>query len=96
MCGRFLNKLPTAEIARTFGTRNDLPNYPERFNVAPTDPVLTVRFNPETKERSLARRACRVKAILTGRRPAARLASRVGGRKEPRWHGRRSGQRESR
>jgi putative SOS response-associated peptidase YedK len=53
MCGRFLNKLPAAEIARIFGTRNPLPNYPARFNIAPTDPVLTVRFNQETKERSL-------------------------------------------
>jgi putative SOS response-associated peptidase YedK len=53
MCGRFLNKLPIAEIARIFGTRNPLANYPARFNIAPTDPVLTVRFNPETKERSL-------------------------------------------
>jgi putative SOS response-associated peptidase YedK len=53
MCGRFLNKLPAAEIARIFSTRNPLPNYPARFNIAPTDPVLTVRFNPETKERSL-------------------------------------------
>ena len=53
VCGRYLNKLPVAEIARIFGTRNTLPNYPQRFNIAPTDPVLTVRFNPETKERSL-------------------------------------------
>jgi hypothetical protein len=30
-----------------------MPNYPERFNIAPTDPVLTVRFIPETKERTL-------------------------------------------
>jgi hypothetical protein len=30
-----------------------MPNYPERFDLPPTDPVLTVRFNPETKERSL-------------------------------------------
>ena len=53
MCGRYLNKLPPAEIARLFGTRNKLPNYPERYNIAPTDPVLAVRFNPETRERSL-------------------------------------------
>jgi putative SOS response-associated peptidase YedK len=53
MCGRYLNKLPVAEIARIFGTSNPLPSYPERFNIAPTDPVLTVRFNLETKERSL-------------------------------------------
>jgi putative SOS response-associated peptidase YedK len=53
MCGRFLNKLPAAEIARIFGTRNPLANYPARFNIAPTDPVLTVRFNPKAKERTL-------------------------------------------
>jgi putative SOS response-associated peptidase YedK len=53
MCGRFLNKLPAAEIARIFGTRNPLPNYPARYNIAPTDPVLTVRFIPRTKERTL-------------------------------------------
>ena len=53
MCGRYLNKLPVAEIARIFGTRNTLPNYPERFNIAPTDPVLAVRFNAKTRERTL-------------------------------------------
>jgi putative SOS response-associated peptidase YedK len=53
MCGRFLNKLPAAEIARIFVTRNPLPNYPARFNIAPTDPVLAVRFNHKTKERTL-------------------------------------------
>jgi putative SOS response-associated peptidase YedK len=70
MCGRFLNKLPVAEIARIFGTRNALPNYPVRFNIAPTDPVLTVRFNPETKERSadvlLNSRSSRTTTPLTG------------------------------
>jgi putative SOS response-associated peptidase YedK len=53
MCGRFLNKLPTAEIARIFGTKNALPNYPARFNIAPTDPALVVRVNQKTIERSL-------------------------------------------
>ena len=53
MCGRFLNKLPAAEIARIFGTKNALSNYPARFNIAPTDPVLVVRFNQKTNERSL-------------------------------------------
>jgi putative SOS response-associated peptidase YedK len=53
MCGRFLNKLPVAEIARIFGTTNAFPNYPERYNIAPTDAVLTVRFNDKTKARSL-------------------------------------------
>jgi hypothetical protein len=49
MCGRFLNKLPAAEMARIFRTRNAVPNDPERYN-APTDPVLAVRFNPKTGE----------------------------------------------
>lgn len=53
MCGRFLNKLPAAEIARIFGTSNPLPNYPAHYNLAPTQPVLTVRFNAETRQRAL-------------------------------------------
>jgi putative SOS response-associated peptidase YedK len=53
MCGRFLNKLPPAEVARLFAARNVAPNYPARFNIAPTDPVLAVRFNAKTGERSL-------------------------------------------
>jgi putative SOS response-associated peptidase YedK len=53
MCGRFLNKLPPAEIARLFRTKNVAPNYPARFNIAPTDPVLAVRWNAKTGERSL-------------------------------------------
>jgi hypothetical protein len=38
MCRRFLSKLPAAEVARLFGTRNPLPNYPARYNIAPTRP----------------------------------------------------------
>jgi putative SOS response-associated peptidase YedK len=49
MCGRFLNKLPAAEIARIFRTSNPLPNYPARYSIAPTDQVLTVRFNAKTQ-----------------------------------------------
>lgn len=53
MCCRISEQLPAAEVARFFGTRNPLPNYPARYNIAPTDPVLTVRFNPKTKEQTL-------------------------------------------
>ncbi len=53
MCGRFFNKLPASETARIFATRNPLPNYPVRYNIAPTDDVLAVRFNAKTGERSL-------------------------------------------
>ena len=53
MCGRYLNKLCTAETARIFGIRSALPNYPAGYNIAPTDSVLVVRFNQKTNERSL-------------------------------------------
>src|ERR1700733_11739745 len=53
MCGRFLNRTPAAETACIFGTKNALPNWPPRYNLAPTDGALAVRFNPETHERSL-------------------------------------------
>lgn len=53
MCGRFLNKLPVAEIARIFEVTAPLPNYPERYNLAPTQPILAVRLNPTTGQRSL-------------------------------------------
>jgi hypothetical protein len=53
MWGRFLNRIPAAETARIFGTKNELPNYPARYNIAPTDGVLAVRYNPDKRERSL-------------------------------------------
>ena len=53
MCGRYLLSRSPEEIARWFGTRNALPNFPTRYNVAPTDPVLAVRFNRKSGERSL-------------------------------------------
>ena len=53
MCGRILNRIPAVESARIFGTKNAPPNYPARVNIAPTQGVLTVRFNPATHERSL-------------------------------------------
>jgi hypothetical protein len=33
MCSRFLNNLPTAEIARIFRTSNPLPNYLARYKL---------------------------------------------------------------
>src|SRR5258708_26808455 len=53
MCGRFLNKLPPEETARLFRTKGVAPNYPARFNIAPTDPILAVRFDPKSGQRSL-------------------------------------------
>jgi putative SOS response-associated peptidase YedK len=40
-------------MRRIFGIVGPLPNLPARYNVAPTQDVPIVRFNPETHERSL-------------------------------------------
>src|SRR5229473_2996478 len=42
MCGRFLNRLPPAEIARLFATGNVVPNYPARFNIARAETLATL------------------------------------------------------
>jgi putative SOS response-associated peptidase YedK len=53
MCGRYLNRTPASETARVFGTAGVAPNYPPRYNVAPTQPVLAVRFDADEGVRRL-------------------------------------------
>ncbi|MBC7907534.1 MAG: SOS response-associated peptidase [Rhodospirillaceae bacterium] len=53
MCGRFASTTPPEAMAKLFGTVNAVPNGPARWNVAPTQDVLTVRFNPKPRQRSL-------------------------------------------
>ncbi len=53
MCGRFSVSLPPDEVARYFQITGRLPNFPPRYNVAPTQDAPVVRLNPETKERQL-------------------------------------------
>jgi len=53
MCGRFLNRTPASETARIFGTTNPVPNYPPRYNLAPTEGVLAVRYNADDGRRYL-------------------------------------------
>jgi putative SOS response-associated peptidase YedK len=53
MCGRYLNRTPASETARIFGTAGVVPNYPPRYNLAPTQPVLAVRFDPDEGVRRL-------------------------------------------
>ena len=53
MCGRFASSTPPEVMRQMFGTKNLVPNFPARFNIAPTQDVLTVRLNPKTGERSL-------------------------------------------
>lgn len=53
MCGRFVQSLPAAEMARLFKTKNPLPNVQARFNAAPGQEIAVVRLNPQTQDRSL-------------------------------------------
>jgi putative SOS response-associated peptidase YedK len=53
MCGRFVQKTPLGDIRVLFETANPVPNMAPRYNCAPTDPLAVVRFNPQTRARSL-------------------------------------------
>lgn len=55
MCGRFNVRKSPQEVARWFRTTGVPPNYPPRYNIAPTDEVLAVRYNPEDGLRHLDR-----------------------------------------
>jgi len=41
------------EVARWFAARNATPNFRPSYNVAPSQDVVAVRFNPETGQRTL-------------------------------------------
>ena len=53
MCGRFVQKTPLGEIRVLFGTANAVPNAPPNENASPTDTLAVVRYNPQTRQRSL-------------------------------------------
>jgi putative SOS response-associated peptidase YedK len=53
MCGRFAAQLPPELIARLFRTAGPLPNIPPNWNVAPTQPAMVVRRDPDSGDRSL-------------------------------------------
>ena len=53
MCGRLFQCASPAQIASMFGIFKAPPNARARYNAAPRQDLLTVRFNPETRERSL-------------------------------------------
>ena len=53
MCGRFVQKTSLGEIRVLFETPNPMPNMAPRYNAAPTDNLAVVRFNPQTRARSL-------------------------------------------
>ena len=51
MCGRFTLKTSRAKIAELIGLHKSLPLFEPRYNIAPSQPVLTVRIEPERGER---------------------------------------------
>lgn len=53
MCGRFSVSLPPDEVARYFQVRGRLPNFPPRYNMAPTQDAPVVRVNTETGQPSV-------------------------------------------
>jgi putative SOS response-associated peptidase YedK len=50
MCGRFTLKTSRAKIAELIGLHKSLPLFESRFNIAPSQPVLAVRFDRESGE----------------------------------------------
>ena len=56
MCGRYRRTSREEELARIY--RIPIPSQPDlpiSYNIAPSQEVLAIRFNPETKQRSLDR-----------------------------------------
>jgi putative SOS response-associated peptidase YedK len=53
MCGRFAAQLPPEFIRRLFRADGELPNIAANWNVAPTDPAMVIRLDPDTRQRSL-------------------------------------------
>ena len=54
MCGRYVITSPPEEVRNFFGYREQ-PNFPQRYNIAPTQPVPIVRINAGNKEFALVR-----------------------------------------
>ena len=51
MCGRFTLRTPAQEIAQFFGVI--VPERQARYNIAPSQPVATIRLNPDRGKREL-------------------------------------------
>ncbi|MDQ4060020.1 MAG: SOS response-associated peptidase [Pseudomonadota bacterium] len=54
MCGRYSLTLPPEAVRRLFAYA-DQPNFPPRYNIAPTQPILTVRAERGARKAALAR-----------------------------------------
>ncbi|WP_306027169.1 SOS response-associated peptidase [Stappia sp. MMSF_3263] len=57
MCGRFALKQSPAEVSALFGYRGDAPgaDFPPRYNIAPTQPIATVRLSHGERRFALVR-----------------------------------------
>jgi putative SOS response-associated peptidase YedK len=56
MCGRYRRTTREEELARIYGIPiPSQPDLPISYNIAPSQEVVAIRFNPETKQRSLDR-----------------------------------------
>lgn len=53
MCGRFFRHSPRDELAAAFRAEPGQSELEPGYNVAPGQPIITVRFNAKTNERSL-------------------------------------------
>lgn len=54
MCGRYALTLPP-DAMRAFARYIDMPNFPPRYNIAPTQPIATVRLENHQRRFALAR-----------------------------------------
>lgn len=55
MCGRILQAMSPAQIAEYFGVEGPITDADPAFNGAPSEMLLVIRWNPETKKRTLDR-----------------------------------------
>jgi putative SOS response-associated peptidase YedK len=55
MCGRYMVTTPPEAMRRLFGTQGVLPNFPPRYNVAPTQDVPMVFVDGENRALALMR-----------------------------------------
>src|ERR1700722_8985027 len=53
MCGRIVQTTPVGSLITMFEATNAPPNTKASYNVCPTQPISVVRFNQETRHRSV-------------------------------------------
>lgn len=56
MCGRYVLHTPVGALAEAFGAVGPLPNFPARYNIAPTQQALILKRDADTSRRLYAAR----------------------------------------